>query len=173
MSDPYQRLEIIMAAKGLKAAGFAREIGCHPSTITKVKRHGRGIGLELATAIKKRWGYSVEWLCDGSGEMLDYEVAPKKHAPRTDTKLTPALDLRGIEMNEENKPDQGTAVRMLLDIFESGDSKAVDAIYKNLEYFSTAARRGQSDRRRVIDPDWPAEKERRKGAAGQKPQQGQ
>jgi hypothetical protein len=78
-----------------------------------------------------------------------------------------------MEMNEDNAPDQGTAVRMLLDIFESGDSKAVDAIYKNLEYFSTAAKRGQADRRRVIDPEWPAEKERRKGAAGQKPQQGQ
>ena len=61
---------------------------------------------------------------------------------------------------------------MLLDIFESGDSKAVDAIYKNLEYFSTASKRGQADRRRVIDPDWPAEKERRKGGAGLKAPQG-
>ena len=77
-----------------------------------------------------------------------------------------------MEMNEKNLPDLGTAARMLVDIFESGDSKAVEAIYKNLEYFSTAAKRGQSDRRKVIDPNWPAEKERRQGGAGLKAPQG-
>lgn len=62
----------------------------------------------------------------------------------------------------ENEPDQGQAVRMLLDIFESSDQKAKEAIYKNLEYFSGAVAKSKTDRRKVIDQNWPQEKERRK-----------
>lgn len=62
----------------------------------------------------------------------------------------------------ENEPDHNQAIRMLLDIFESNDRKAKEAIYKNLEYFSSAVAKSNSDRRKVIDPNWPPEKERRK-----------
>lgn len=64
----------------------------------------------------------------------------------------------------EKKPDHGQAIRMLLDIFESNDDQAKEAIYKNLEYFSGAVNRAKTDRRKVIDPNWPPEKERRKAA---------
>ncbi len=60
---------------------------------------------------------------------------------------------------------------MLLDIFESDDKQAKEAIYKNLEYFSSAVNRAKGDRRKIVDPDWPPENERRK-AGGQIASQG-
>lgn len=71
----------------------------------------------------------------------------------------------------ENEPDQGQAVRLLLDIFESSDLAAKQAIYKNLEYFSSAVNRAKNDRRKVVDPNWLGENDRR-GGGGLKATQG-
>lgn len=68
----------------------------------------------------------------------------------------------GASMAIEDKPDHGQALRMLLDILDSDDRQAKEAIYKNLEYFSAAVNRAKNDRRKVIDQSWPPEKERRK-----------
>lgn len=68
----------------------------------------------------------------------------------------------GASMAIEDKPDHGQALRMLLDILDSDDRQAKEAIYKNLEYFSAAVNRAKNDRRKVIDKSWPPEKERRK-----------
>lgn len=68
----------------------------------------------------------------------------------------------GANMAIEDKPDHGQALRMLLDILDSDDRQAKEAIYKNLEYFSAAVNRAKNDRRKVIDQSWPPEKERRK-----------
>ena len=160
----------IKKAEGLKNDyELAKVFGLVPSDFNRRKKRGKL--LEKVTSWASVKGIDLDDLLHGSGE----DARPLQDRNTTPAKIikhTPALDSHGTEMNEDNAPDQGTAVRMLLDIFESGDSKAVDAIYKNLEYFSTAAKRGQTDRRKVIDPDWPAEKERRIGGAGPKAPQG-
>ena len=176
MSEPYQRIKTIMENENLaKAIDLAREIGCDASTITKIKKHGRGIGFELATAISARYGYKIKWLRDGIGEMFGEKKARTEAAAGEiiDPEIEGSPNPSGETITKvESTPEQGQALRMLLDIFESGDQKAVEAIYKNLEYFSSAARRGAADRRKNTDTNWPPEKERRQGGAGPKAPQG-
>lgn len=63
----------------------------------------------------------------------------------------------------EKKQDQGQAMQMLLDIFSSTDSEAMEAIFANLKYFSGQIKKAQADRRKAVDPKWLGDNDRRGG----------
>lgn len=125
---------------------FSQHAEIAQSTLSAIENNKNDPSNENLKKIILRTNINSTWLITGEGEMT-----------------------RDGAM--ENKPDQGQALRMLLDIFESDDQQAKEAIFKNLEYFSGAVTRAKNDRRKVVDPSWPAEKERRK-AVGENPAKG-
>jgi transcriptional regulator with XRE-family HTH domain len=118
------------------------------STLSAIENNKYEPSLDTLKKLVLTTDLNIHWLLTGEGEMLREE------------------------MEVEKKPDQGQAMQMLLDIFASRDSKAIDAIFNILEFSSGAVKRAMNDRRKVVDPNWPAEQERRKGGIGLKAGQG-
>lgn len=105
------------------AAELAAEIGCDPSTITKIKKHGRGIGFKLASAIHDRYGYSIAWLQTETGEMFDPAPEPGKN------QIFDPMEPYGAD------PAYVEAQQMLVRIFTSKKEHIISAIHSNLKVF--------------------------------------